>query len=275
MKLAVLALAGAAAAALLGTPSAWSGQRRLDASFTSAAVGSRLHFEVYLPSGYDAGTTRYPVLYVLHGLPSTASAYTTLGFVERALDSVGRPAIVVVPQGARAGETDPEYVDSGPGHRWATAIATELPRVVDARFRTVRSRAGRALIGISAGGYGAMQLALNHLGEFSVVESWSGYFHPTDPTGTKPLDLGADADVHKVLPTVRATLKATKTFIAFYVGRSDWRFYGENETFNQELSEAGVAHVFRAYPGGHDQGLWQRYAAPWLELALVHLAPAH
>src|ERR1700756_498349 len=118
MKLAVLALAGAAAAALLGTPSAWSGQRRLDASFTSAAVGSRLHFEVYLASGYDAGTTRYPVLYVLHGLPSTASAYTTLGFVERALDSVGRPAIVVVPQGARAGETDPEYVDSGPGHRW-------------------------------------------------------------------------------------------------------------------------------------------------------------
>jgi S-formylglutathione hydrolase FrmB len=275
MKLAGLALAGAAAAALLGTPSAWAGQRRLDASFTSAAVGSRLHFEVYLPSGYEAGPTRYPVLYVLHGLPSTASAYTTLGFVERALDSVDRPAIVVVPQGARTGEPDPEYADGGPGHRWATAIATELPRVVDARFRTVRSRAGRALIGISAGGYGAMQLALNHLGEFSVVESWSGYFHPTDPTGTKALDLGAETDVHKVLPTVRATLKATKTFIAFYVGRSDWRFYGENETFNQELSEAGVAHVFRAYPGGHDQGLWQRYAAPWLELALVHLAPAH
>jgi enterochelin esterase-like enzyme len=275
MKLADLALAGAAAAALLGTPSAWAGQRRLEASFTSAAVGSRLHFEVYLPSGYDAGTSRYPVLYVLHGLPSTASAYTTLGFVERALDSAGRPAIVIVPQGARAGEPDPEYVDSGPGHRWATAIATELPRVVDTRFRTIRSRAGRALIGISAGGYGAMQLALNHLGEFSVVESWSGYFHPADPTGAKALDLGADTDVHKVLPTVRATLKATKTFIAFYVGRSDWRFYDENETFNQELSEAGIAHVFRAYPGGHDERLWQRYAAPWLELALVHLAAAH
>ena len=275
MKLAVLALAGAAAVALLGAPSAWAGQRHLDASFTSAAVGSRLHFEVYLPSGYDAGATRYPVIYVLHGLPSAASAYSTLGFVERALDSVGRPAIVVVPQGARAGESDPEYVDGGPGHRWATAIATELPRVVDTRFRTIRSRAGRALIGISAGGYGAMQLALNHLGEFSVVESWSGYFHPTDPTGTKALDLGADTDVHKVLPTVRATLKATKTFIAFYVGRSDWRFYDENETFNQELSEAGIAHVFRAYPGGHDQSLWQRYAGPWLELALVHLAPAH
>ena len=263
--------------ALLGPPAASASQRRVESAFASAAIGARLHFEVYLPLGYDAGTQRYPVLYVLHGLPST---YTTLGFVERALDSVGHPAIVVVPQGARAGESDPEYVDRGPGDRWATAIATELPRVIDARFRTIRSRAGRALIGISAGGYGAMQLALNHLDEFSVIESWSGYFHPTDPTGTKPLDLGsaardAKADVRRVLPTVRQLLRATRTFIAFYVGRSDWRFYAENETLNQELSEEGVAHVFRAYPGGHDQALWQRYAAPWLELALVHLAPAH
>jgi enterochelin esterase-like enzyme len=81
--------------------------------------------------------------------------------------------------------------------------------------------------------------------------------------------------VHKVLTTVRARLRASRTFIAFYVGRSDWRFYAENETLNQELSENGVAHVFRAYPGGHDQRLWQRYAAPWLKLALVHLTPAH
>jgi S-formylglutathione hydrolase FrmB len=252
----------------------------MDASFASAAIGQRLHFEMYLPEGYDTDSRRYPVLYVLHGLPSTAGAYTSLGFVERALDTVGAPAIVVVPQGARAGESDPEYVDHGPGDRWGTAIATELPRVVDARFRTIRSRAGRALIGISAGGYGAMQLALHHLDEFSVVESWSGYFHPTDPTGTKTLDLGsaardAQADVHQVLPTVRDELRKTHTFIAFYVGRSDWRFYDENETLNRELSEAGVEHVFRAYPGGHDQALWQRYAAPWLELALVHLAPAH
>src|SRR5579863_7373683 len=255
MKTALLALAGAAAVALLGPPAASASQRRVDSAFASAAIGGRLHFEVYLPQGYDTGSERYPVLYVLHGLPSTASAYTSLGFVERALDSVGRPAIVVIPQGARAGESDPEYVDRGPGDRWGTAIASELPRVVDARFRTIRSRIGRALIGISAGGYGAMQLALHHLDEFSVVESWSGYFHPTDPTGTKTLDLGsaarnAQADVHLVLPTVRKKLRATQTFIAFYSGRSDWRFFDENETLNQELSEAGVAHVFRAYRGG-------------------------
>ena len=280
MKTASLALAGVTAVALLGASTAFGAQRTLETSFESAAIGGRLHFEVYLPPGYAGSTMRYPVLYVLHGLPSTPNAYTSLGFVARALDTSSRPAIVVFPQGARTGETDPEYLDRGPGDRWATAIAAELPRIVDARFRTIRSRSGRALIGISAGGYGAMQLALHHLDEFSVVESWSGYFHPTDPTGTHTLELGsaaldASADVHRTLPTVRTELQATKTFIAFYVGRSDWRFYAENETLNQELSEDGVAHVFRAYPGGHDQSLWQRYAAPWLNLALVHLSPAH
>ncbi len=99
MKTALLALAGAAAVALLGPHAASASQRRVDSAFASAAIGARLHFEVYLPQGYDAGSQRYPVLYVLHGLPSTASAYTSLGFVERALDSVGRPAIVVDPAG--------------------------------------------------------------------------------------------------------------------------------------------------------------------------------
>ncbi|HEY8028720.1 MAG TPA: alpha/beta hydrolase-fold protein [Gaiellaceae bacterium] len=278
MKTASFVLAGAAAMALVAAASA--AHRGLQTSFESAAIGGRLHYEIYLPPGYTGGAMHYPVLYVLHGLPSTPYAYTSLGFVERALDTSSRPAIVVVPQGARAGESDPEYLDHGPGDRWGTAIASELPRIVDARFRTIRSRSGRALIGISAGGYGAMQLALHHLDEFSVVESWSGYFHPTDPTGTHTLELGstardASADVHRTLPAVRSSLQATKTFIAFYVGRSDWRFYAENETLNQELSEDGVAHVFRAYPGGHDQSLWEQYAAPWLNLALAHLSPAH
>ncbi len=278
-NLALLVLAGAAAALAFGTD-ARSAARRKDASFESAAIAGRFHYEVYLPAGYAGGTKRYPVVYLLHGLPSGPTAYTGLGFVERALDTVGPPAILVVPQGSRPGDTDPEYLDRGPGEGWESAIASELPRIVDARYRTIRSRAGRALVGISAGGYGAMHVALRHLDEFSVVESWSGYFHPTDPTGTKPLDLGstarnAAADVHRALPTVSAKLNATHTYIAFYVGRSDWRFYAENESLNQELSEDGVAHVFRAYSGGHDQQLWQRYAAAWLGLALLHLAPAH
>ena len=258
-------------AAVAATPAA---ARTEDSSFHSAALRGTLRFEVYLPSGYATSGLHYPVVYFLHGLPAGSRDYRNLGFVERALAALRAPSILVVPQGARSGDPDPEYLDQGAGRRWATAIASELPRIVDARFRTIRSRTGRALIGLSAGGYGAMHLV------FSVAESWSGYFHPTDPTGLRALDLGskqlnAVADVHTQARQAVRKLPAQPMLIAFYVGKGDTRFEAENEQLNQELSKAGIPHVFRIYPGGHDQRLWSRYAPAWLALALHRLAPAH
>ena len=273
----MLVLAAALSGLALGR--AEPSPRQQDNELQSQAIAGSLHFVAYLPNGYDQGTTRYPVVYLLHGLPATGTGYRGVGFVEQALDATGSAAILVAPQGSTDSKTDPEYLDQGPGNRWDTAITGELVHVVDARFRTIRSRDGRALVGVSAGGYGAMHLALEHLDLFGVVESWSGYFHPTDPTGTKPLDLGsalanARADVHRQLQASRAQLEALPTFIAFYVGRDDTRFADENRQLNLELTHAGIPHVFRVYAGGHDQSLWQRYAAPWLTLALNHLTPA-
>ena len=246
----------------------------MDTSFHSAALRADLRFEVYLPRGYDTSGKRYPVVYFLHGLPSSDAAYRDVGFLERALDESGRTAILVAPQGAHPGDRDPEYLG-----RWDTAIARELVRVVDGRYRTLRSRQGRALIGLSAGGYGAVHLGLEHLRTFAAVESWSGYFRPTDPSGTRVLDLGSEADnaranVHAQARRSRALLRKLPTLIAFYVGRDDTRFLAENRQLNSELSLAGVPHIFRVYPGGHERALWQRYARPWLGLALARLSPA-
>jgi S-formylglutathione hydrolase FrmB len=256
-----------------------SAQRTWDSRFHSSALGGTLHFEVVLPVDYATSGRRYPVVYFLHGLPAGSEDYRGLGFVQNALDGLGPKAILVVPQGARGGDADPEYLDRGPGRRWATAIASELPRVIDSRYRTIASRKGRALVGVSAGGYGAMHLALGHLSTFAVMQSWSGYFHPTDPTGFQGLDLGSQADndranVHAQARKLRSTLRTVPTAIAFYVGKSDTRFAAENEELNQELSRAGISHIFRLYAGGHDQRLWGRYAPAWLALALSHLAPA-
>jgi enterochelin esterase-like enzyme len=264
-----------AVAAASASPAA----RDLDVSFTSKALRATLHYEIVLPPDYDTSGQRYPVIYFLHGLPSGASAYKDVGFLERALDGSARKAILIAPQGARAGEPDPEYLDRGAGKQWETAIAQELVRVVDARYRTIPSRSGRALIGLSAGGYGAMHLGLEHLRDFSVVESWSGYFHPTDPTGARLLDLGSDdentrANVHAQARKNRTLLRALPTLVAFYVGRDDTRFVAENRQLDEELTRGGVPHVFRIYSGGHEHSLWQRYAPSWLQLALAHLATA-
>jgi predicted peptidase len=83
----------------------------LSGTFSSPAVAGQLHYRVYLPGGYLSSTRRYPVIYLLHGLPDQGGGYRTgmIVTVGQAAERAGRPAIVVAPQGARAGDTDPEW----------------------------------------------------------------------------------------------------------------------------------------------------------------------
>jgi enterochelin esterase-like enzyme len=253
--------------------------RVIDTSFRSRAVRGVVRMAVYLPPGYSSGALRYPVVYFLHGLPASPDTYRGVDFLRHALDRVGRPAILVAPQGARDGDSDPEYLDWGPGRDWETAVGSELPRFVDSSFRTIRSRRARAIVGLAAGGYGATLLALHHLESFAVVESWSGYFHPTNPEGTKALDVGsgaanARASAHTYVRSLRRAFRRRPTFFAFYVGRGDSRFRAENLRLRRELVAAGVPHLFRLYPGAHAQTVWSAHAVAWLRLALAHLEPA-
>jgi enterochelin esterase-like enzyme len=234
----------------------------------SKALDGTLHARIVLPAGYSTAK-RYPVVYFLHGLPAASTSYLGNDWVTDALEQVG-PAILVFPQAARANDTDPEYLNWGVGRGWETFVAEELPHFVDTHYSTIADRSGRAIVGVSAGGYGATVLGLHHLATFSVIESWSGYFHPTDPTGTRALARGPATSAH----TLIAKLRTKRTLFAFYVGRSDTRFRDENVQLARELTAAKVPHVFALYPGGHQTSLWEAHATAWLELALNRLAPA-
>ncbi|HSC73753.1 MAG TPA: alpha/beta hydrolase-fold protein [Gaiellaceae bacterium] len=255
-----------------------SAPTRAERAVWSPAVKGRLRLGIYLPSGYATSGRRYPVVYFLHGLPASPTSFRGADFLARALHASGREAIIVAPQGARDHDSDPEYLDWGSGRNWETAITRDIVGYVDSHFRTVPLRRGRALVGLSAGGYGAVILTLHHLGAFSVVESWSGYFHPTDPHGIHALDLGspsanANASAHAFVKTMRRAFARRPTYFAFYVGRGDARFRAENERFDRELVAARVPHVFHVYAGGHQQSVWVAHARAWLALAVDHLAP--
>ena len=272
----VLLLVVLVAAVCVNVAQPRSAEARVERALWSPAVKGRLRLSVYLPTGYASSRQRYPVVYFLHGLPAAPTSFRGADFLARALRASGRQAIIVAPQGARDSDTDPEYLDWGPGRDWETAITRDIVGYVDAHFRTIPTRAGRALVGLSAGGYGAVILTLHHLTAFSVVESWSGYFHPTDPQGDHALDLGstranANASAHAFVTALHAAFARRPTYFAFYVGRDDARFRAENERFDRELDAARVAHVFRVYPGGHEQGVWTLHARTWLALAVDHL----
>jgi enterochelin esterase-like enzyme len=258
------------------------GGRVVEGSFRTPSIRGVEHYAAYLPRGYGSSRRRYPVIYALHGLPSDDSGYRNMPIADwgAAAERAGRPAIVVAPQGARPGDSDPEWHDWHPGRDWETVVARDVVGHVDRAFRTIADRRGRALIGMSAGGYGATLIALHHPADFSVIQSWSGYFHPTNPSGTAPLDVGtpagnAQASAHSYVPLVTDIYSDYRhTYFGFYVGDADSRFLDENRTLHRELVEAGVPHVFAVYPGGHTGSFWAAHEAGWIGAAARELARA-
>jgi len=250
--------------------------RTLSITCRAPALGGSLPAQVFLPAGYSPRGERYPVIYFLHGLPATPTSYTKNAFVAQGLVAARQRAIVVAPQGAQNDNDDREYLDWSPTEDWPRAISHDLTTCVDHRFRTIPNRTGRALVGLSAGGYGAANIGLRSLQTFGAVESWSGYFVATDPSGDDVLTLPtAAAQRAATVPDGAALaerLVRWPTFVGFYVGRADQRFLAMNEAFDRALGKAGIGHVFRTYPGGHSTALWEAQAPNWLGMALRYLA---
>ncbi len=129
---------------------------------------------VYLPPGYAKSGLRYPVLYLLHGGGGDAADAVTFGHVRALMDTriAVHPrdaAIVVMPDGAIGRWYD--SVDRT--FRNETYMIDSVVPYIDRHFRTIRTRAGRAIDGVSNGGHGALLLAAKHPKLFGVAGGMS------------------------------------------------------------------------------------------------------
>src|SRR5205085_11565861 len=116
-------------------------------------------------------TDRYPVLYLLHGLTGNYTNWARMGVPRyaRAYD-----LIVVMPDGGNAWYVNWAKSEDGQKNDWEDAIIKDLIGHVDASSRTVAQREGRAINGLSMGGYGALMLGLKHPDLFCSIGSHSG-----------------------------------------------------------------------------------------------------
>jgi enterochelin esterase-like enzyme len=133
---------------------------------------------VYLPPGYRPDR-RYPVVYLLHGMRGSPSSFYVglrLADVADAAISSGAvpPFVAVMPVAGPV--VDP---DSGEwAGVWEDYVVHDVVPWVDAHLPTVAAPQGRALAGLCAGGFGAVDIGLRHPGIFGTLESWQGYFAP-------------------------------------------------------------------------------------------------
>jgi enterochelin esterase-like enzyme len=149
---------------------------------------------VYTPPGYEAGSTRYPVLYLLHGGGGDEDAWSTNGRANQIFDNLiasGRmkPMIVVMPNGNARQSASQDYVTSAEPPNVAgsvdypNSVTADIVPFVDKTYRTLANRNNRAIAGLSMGDFHTMWAAFHDLEKFSWVEVMSGAFHSIPTAG--------------------------------------------------------------------------------------------
>jgi len=275
----------------------WITSRTFEVDITTAkvspnAVNGPHRVRVTLPNDYfQSGATRYPVLYLLHGGAGGNSAqWTTGGGAEEALTD-GKPLITVMPDGGKVGWYT-NWVDQSAGAQaWRDFHVDQLIAWIDANLRTIASKSGRAIAGLSMGGFGAVRYAQDRPDLFAFVGSFSGAvdlgdsgtrsvitqqasqngYSPNGPFGNPFWPF--DTTWNQLNPINRAT-RLQGVSIALYAGGGsndqdvlEGTMRASADRFKAALDAAGVPSFYWMYgrpgptapfgcDGGHNFGCW-------------------
>lgn len=248
--------------------------------FASAALGGReVRPLVYLPAGYAADpATHYPVLYLLHGTPGdprTAfvdSLHLGPRMDELVADRRIRPMIVVMPPGSPGTYQHATEWANGPGHgaRWFRYLTHDLVRAVDARYRTIPARAGRAIAGYSSGADAAINAILWHPQSYGVAEAWSGDFRQTPRTVGKVPALVTHFSALQTAPARAGVVERAGDHVYLYAGRTD-PVLPMTLAVGHDLRRAHVHERLDVTGGGHAWELWASRMDGALRYASDHL----
>lgn len=249
--------------------------------FRSSTVNAVLPYSVVVPSDYDASlNTRYPVLYLLHGL--TGHYNDWLSRTNVADYAAEYRLIVVTPEG-----NDSWYTDSAtiPTDKYETYVLKELIPDVQRRFRTIEARYARGIAGLSMGGYGAIKLGLKSPGTFAFAGSMSGAFGVTrfseqqvgasgwqnslklfGPVGSETRQQN---DLFEIIRNLAPNRISALPYFYFDCGTEDSPLIFP---YNRELAalmvEKKIPHEYRELPGDHSWGYWDTQVQEVLKIAV-------
>ena len=229
----------------------------------SALVKRRISAWVYLPPDYAKSTTRYPVAYILHGAPGGVRDCFVNARVHRVAEKLITsheiaPMILVGWDGTGPKGVDDTtyYLNRRDGIKMEDFTVQKLVPWVDAHFRTRENANSRALIGFSAGGYGAANLGLKHPDVWRVIASHAGFFDPNDDVKAMTRFLGPRGpiwDANDPLRMVRALPIGTRLHLYMDVGKDD-PLLGEFKKMEAELKARDIDFQAKIEDGAHD---WQ------------------
>lgn len=239
--------------------------------YPSPTLGCQRRMTIYTPPGYEAGNKRYPVLYLLHGMGGDEEAWLGLGRAAQILDNLiargeAEPMIVVFPNG----NTD---LQSAPGESKEGLYkpTTRLPRTMDGsyeesfpdimryveqHYRTIRKAEGRAVAGLSMGGFHAMHISRLYPDCFDYVGLFSSAVGRERP---------GIATYQEIPATLREQMRQKPALYWIACGNNDF-LWEENLRYRTQLDEMGFPYTFHESEGGHTWSNWRDYLTLFLPM---------
>jgi enterochelin esterase family protein len=228
--------------------------------YRSGALGKERRMHVYTPPGYELGTDKYPVLYLLHGAGDSDDSWTSVGRANFILDNLiaarkAKPMIVVMPNGHTGPfsfvmPTRPARGGGPAGNaRFEDDFDKDIRPYVEKHYRVRSGRGARAVAGLSMGGAQTLNLAAAHPRDFGYVGVFSsavifGKSSDWEKEHARGLD---DADARKGLK-----------LLWFATGKDDFLMQRSRETVAL-FKKRGFEPVFKETGGGHTWINWQKY----------------
>lgn len=247
--------------------------------FQSKLINATLPYNVILPGDYDTSeTTRYPVLYLLHGLTGHYSDWVSrTNVADYAADY---RVIVVMPEGNDSWYTDSATVATD---KYESYVLKELIPDVQQRYRTIEARYGRSIAGLSMGGYGAIKFGLKSPATFIFAASMSGAFGVTRFTEKELGERWGDSmklfgpagsetrsanDLFHILEKLTPARTSSLPYFYFDCGTEDSPLiFSSNRELSVLMFEKKIPHEFRQLPGDHSWAYWDRQVQEILKIA--------
>lgn len=235
-----------------------------DMRFYSQALGREMPYRVYLPQDAAAGHARapLPVVYLLHGKGQDFREWSNYSEVSA---YAARGMILVMPEG---GSSYYQNAVERPQDRYEDYLARDLTADVEGRFPARRDRAGRAVAGVSMGGFGALKLALSHPEEYA----FAGALSPPVDVPERGFTLrragewwdhreifgpmGSEARRERDLFALVQSAKPDEVPTICLTAGEQEALLGPDRRFAEELKRSGLAYEFYIRTGGHGWGQW-------------------
>ena len=236
--------------------------------YHSDAAGFDRRLTVYTPAGYETSKAKYPVLYVLHGIGGDEDAWVTQGRATQIIDNLiargqAKPMIVVFTNGNISEEAAP--LENSTGYTRPTmslpqtmegsfeAAFPEIVKFIDSRYRTVAKKQGRAICGLSMGGFHTLYITLNYPDMFN----YSGMFSAAIGTGSE--QSATHKEIYDNIDGKLATYFSKKPALLWIgIGKTDFLIQSNNE-FRAKLDAAGYPYEYMETDGGHIWRNWRIY----------------